>query len=462
MGERTEWTARNGKTVEVDYPVPARTVVLTVAVDGLEEITVLAGGPDGTGLHRGKGAWSVLVPPDRQEELRRITVVAQGTWRLRLLDPAEATALVDEVVGHGSQLLAFTGGTEVAEFEQGAADQDARLFRLVRLTEDGGREVLATNERSYGLAGRTDHTVLLEGRRLLVVEQGGAWSVIMRPAALPPSTKKVRHGIGDGREVFVRPDRGRPALLEIEPAQWSRTGSFRLGLADHDGQEFDDHRIWLINGRQRVLLWGGRRDASLGSVTVRTEDCHTDWRQTLLPLKAARELAGRVDGQGYEVLRRSGPPALLRVRQTGRDAGFLSVRAGGVRVSAGDGREFCGTVPVGFPEADRPELVEVQSSGRWRLETVPPTAAPAFDREVSGVGCAVVRWTGGEGRLTARSAGDQSISAVVLDDRLNRLGRTVGHGSRFDRSSDEPARLQPGCLVAVEDGFHAGWRLAVR
>lgn len=245
-------------------------------------------------------------------------------------------------------------------------------------------------------------------------------------------------------------------------AQWSRTGSFRLGLADHDGQEFGDHTIWLINGRQRVLLWGGRQDASLGSVTVRTEDCHTEWRQTLLPLEAARELVGRVDGRGYEVLRRSGPPAVLRVQQIGRDAGFLSVRTGGVRVSARDGRELCGTVPVGFPEADRPELIEVQSSGRWRLETVPPAGVPAFDRAASGVGCAGVRWTGGEGRLTVRPAGKQSVSAVVLDDRLNRLGRTVGHGSRFDRSPDEPARLRPGCLVAVEDGFHSGWRLAVR
>lgn len=30
MGERTEWAARGGKTVQVDYPGPARTVVLTL------------------------------------------------------------------------------------------------------------------------------------------------------------------------------------------------------------------------------------------------------------------------------------------------------------------------------------------------------------------------------------------------------------------------------------------------
>ncbi|MFD8316092.1 hypothetical protein [Kitasatospora purpeofusca] len=52
--------------MEVDYPVPARTVVLTVAVDGPAEITVLAGGADGTELYRGKGAWSVLAPPERR------------------------------------------------------------------------------------------------------------------------------------------------------------------------------------------------------------------------------------------------------------------------------------------------------------------------------------------------------------------------------------------------------------
>ncbi|WP_405005753.1 hypothetical protein OHV13_17580 [Kitasatospora purpeofusca] len=56
MGERTEWPARDGQTVEVDCPSPARTVVLTVTVDGLEEITV-------HGVHR---------------------------WQLRLHDPAAA------------------------------------------------------------------------------------------------------------------------------------------------------------------------------------------------------------------------------------------------------------------------------------------------------------------------------------------------------------------------------------
>ncbi|WP_159394085.1 hypothetical protein [Streptomyces sp. NRRL S-495] len=459
MGERTEWTARGGRTVEVDYPAPARTVVLTVTVDRLEEITVLAGGADGTELHRGKGAWSVLVPPARQEELRRITVTGPRRWQLRLHDPAEAAELTGRVTGSGPRVLVHPGGTVLVDVTHRSSANDAQLFRLVRPTADGDREVLATGDRVGKLYRSDNWTLLLEGPQLLVVEQGEEWSLTGRPADLPPSTETVRHGIGDRREVFAWPDGTGPALLEVETAD-----GVLLGLEDHAGRSLAFVHAMAKNGVQRVLVRADPDRRALGPFRAEVTRGRRAWRLELLPVEDARELVGRADGTGHDVLAYTGPPAVLRAWSLADKASSVTVEAGGRRIATryGSPEEWGGAIPVGGPpEPGEPEQVRVESSGRWRLEVVPLAAVPVFDGRLSGLGAEVVRWAGPPGRLTVRTGRWHGglAEATVLDERLNPLGAT----STFGRRRHVPVELPSGCLVAVQTwGLKGRWRLAVR
>ncbi|MFJ4666819.1 hypothetical protein [Kitasatospora purpeofusca] len=459
MGERTERVARGGRTVEVDYPAPARTVVLTVTVDGLEEITVLAGGADGTELHRGKGAWSVLVPPARQDELRRITVTGPRRWQLRLHDPAEAAELTGRVTGVGPRVLVHPGGTVLVDVTHRSSTNDAQLFRLVRPTADGGREVLATGDRVGKLYRSDSWTLLLEGRQLLVVEQGEDWSLTGRPADLPPSTETVRHGIGDRREMFAWPDGAGPALLEVETED-----GVLLGLEDHAGGRLAFVHVMARNGVQRLLVPADPARRALGPFRGEVIRSRRRWRLELLPVEDARELTGRADGTGHDVLAYTGPPAVLRAWSLADKASSVTVEAGGRRIATGYGSpgEWGGAMPVGGPpEPGEPEQVRVESGGRWRLEVVPLAAVPVFDRRLAGRGAEVVRWAGPPGRLTVRTGRWHRglAEATVLDERLNALGAT----STFGRRRHEPVELPSGSLVAVRTwGLEDRWRLVVR
>ncbi|MFE6744854.1 hypothetical protein ACFVGM_03295 [Kitasatospora purpeofusca] len=461
MGERTEWTARNGKTVEVDYPDPARTVVLTVAVDGLEEITVLAGGPDGTELHRGKGAWSLLVPPDRQEELRRITVRGAYWWQLRLHDPAVARPNAS-TAGTGPQVLKYSGGTVVVDVEHHSSADDVQLFRLVRHTAAGGREVLATSERSGRPNRSDDWTLLLEGPQLLVVEQGERWSVTARPVDLPPpSTETVRYGVGHRREEFAWPDVARPALLEVGTSEEPDWRSVRLELRDLIGRSLDQGSVHVSthHGVQRLLLQAAPGQVVIGPLRVDVSGARGTWRLELLPIEEARELADRADGAGIDVLAWTGPPAVLRVWSFTEGWSHLTVRSGErrIRASRSGFQEWCGAMPIGGPAGPVP--IGVNGTDRWRLEVVPLAVVPAFDRKLAGRGCEVVRWTGAPGRLTVETERGTRVTATVLDERLKALGVATTYGRR----RHEPVELLPGSLVAVETGdVDQRWRLVVR
>ncbi|MFB7383557.1 hypothetical protein ACFC26_22590 [Kitasatospora purpeofusca] len=465
MGERTEWAARDGKTVEVDYPVPARTVVLTVAVDGLEEITVLAGGADGTELHRGKGAWSVLVPPERQKGLRRITVRGVYLWQLRLHDPAEAAEPTGRAAGDGPRVLVHPGGTAVVDVEHYTSADDKQLFRLVRHTAAGGREVLATSER-YGRLNRSnDWTLLLEGPQVLVVEQGERWSVTGRPADMPPpSTETVRYGVGDRDEKFEWPDWTRPALLEVETAEEPNWRSVRLDLRDLIGRSLDHGSVHVStrHGVQRLLLQAEPGQAVIGPIRVGVSGARARWRLELLPIEEARELADRADGVGIDVLAYTGPPAVLRVWMLAESWSYLTVRSGDrrIRVSRSRPQEWCGAMPIGGPAGPQgPTPIGVDGTDRWRLEVVPLAVVPAFDRKLAGQGCEVVRWTGAPGRLTVATGGGNRVTATVLDERLKPLGTATTYGRR----RHEPVELPSGSLVAVETGgVDQRWRLVVR
>ncbi|MFD4904538.1 hypothetical protein [Kitasatospora purpeofusca] len=463
--ERTEWTAGNGGTVEVDWPGPARTVVLTVAVDGPAEITVLAGGADGTELYRGKGAWSVLLPPERQEELRRITVRGAHRWQLRLHDPAVAAGLTGPVTGAGPGVLVHRGGTAVVDVTHRSWAADLQLFRLVRHTAGGGREVLATSEQSGSLSWSVERTLLLEGPQVLVVEQGEDWSLTGRPADLPPSTEVVRYGIGDRREAFAWPGGTRPALLEVEAAAEPDGSSVWLELTTHGGRWLDDMSVDPRHGVQRLLLRAEPARRARGPFGVEVSGARGGWRLELLPIEEARELADRVEGAGNDVLVHTGPPAVLRVRALGDEEPSARVEAGGRWISTDHGGpgEWAGAMPIGGPPLDgEPEQVRVRSRDRWRLEVVPLAEVPVFGRGLVGQGAAVFRWTGPPGRLTVRTGrwrGGEA-EASVLDERLEPLGVTATSGRR----RHEPVELPSGCLVAVHTwgGGNHRWRLVVR
>ncbi|MFJ4092391.1 hypothetical protein ACIPYS_12495 [Kitasatospora sp. NPDC089913] len=458
MGERTEWTARDGRTVEVDYPAPARTVVLTVTADRQAEITVLAGGADGTELYRGKGAWTVLVPPERQRELRRITVEGVKGWQLRLHDPAAAAELTGEVTGTGPRVLLHPGGTAVVDVTHWSSARDIRVFRLVRPTADGDREVLATSERA-GHRYRSDNwTLLLEGRQLLVVEQGEDWSLTVRPADLPPSTETVRYGIGDRREVFAWPEGTGPALLEVDTAD-----GVLVGLEDHGGRRLDFVHVMATNGVQRLLVRADPARRALGPFRCEVSRGRGGWRVELRPVGDVRELVGRADGTGHDVLAYTGPPAVLRAWSLADEDSSVAVEVGGRRIATRYGpEEWAGAMPVGGPpEPGEPEQVRVAGRGRWRLEVVPLAEVPAFDRRLVGRGAEVVRWAGPPGRLTVRTARRHGgiVEATVLDEQLNPLGVTSTSGRR----RHEPVELPSGRLVAVRTwGGDSRWRLVVR
>ncbi|MFJ8433482.1 hypothetical protein ACIQ9P_19495 [Kitasatospora sp. NPDC094019] len=459
MGERTEWTARGGQTVEVDYPGPARTVVLTVTADGPAEITVRAGGADGTELYRGKGGWSVLVPPERQRELRRITAAGVKRWQLRLHDPAAAAELTGEVTGTGPRVLVHPGGTAAVDVTHRSSARDVQLFRLVRPTADGDREVLATNEH-FGRDDRSRNwTLVLEGPQVLVVEQGESWSLTGRPADLPPSTETVRYGVGDRREVFAWPDGKGSVLLEVEAVD-----GVLLGLEDHAGRTLQFVHARAENGVQRLLVWADPARRALGPFRGEVLRSRRGWRLELLPVEDARELVGRVDGTGHDVLAYTGPPAVLRAWSLTDAASSVKVEAGAWRIATGYGgpQEWGGAMPVGGPsEPDEPEQVRVESGGRWRLEVVPLAALPTFDRRLVGRGADVVRWAGPPGRLTVRTTRRRGglVEATVLDERLNPLGVT----STYGRRRHEPVELPHGRPVAVRTwGHDVRWRLVVR
>nr|BEK67649.1 hypothetical protein KPHV_48760 [Kitasatospora purpeofusca] len=451
--------------MEVDYPVPARTVVLTVAVDGPAEITVLAGGADGTELYRGKGAWSALAPPERQEELRRITVRGASRWQLRLHDPAEAAGPTGPVTGAGPGVFVHRGGTAVVDVTHRSWAADLQLFRLVRHTAAGGREVLATSEWSGNLSWSVERTLLLEGPQVLVVEQGEEWSLTGRPADLPPSTETLRYGIGDRREVFAWPDGTRPALLEFETGAEPDGSSVQLELTTHGGRRLDDVFVDPRHGVQRLLLWAEPDRRARGPFRVEVSGARGGWRLELLPVEEARELADGVEGAGNDVLVHTGPPAVLRVRALGAEEPSARVEVGGRWISTDHGGpgEWAGAMPIGGPPLDgEPEQVRVRSHDRWRLEVVPLAEVPVFDRGLAGRGAAVFRWTGPPGRLTVRTGrwrgGHAEVS--VLDERLEPLGTAT----TFGRRRHEPVELPSGCLVAVHT-WGVGdrrWRLVVR
>ncbi|MFF8772654.1 hypothetical protein [Kitasatospora sp. NPDC015120] len=445
--------------VELEFPDPARVVLLTLEAGTPHWPVVLRGqGEEGSPQRpevSGHGRVAVLLPPERQRSMRRVTVGTSVSWTLRLHDPDGTVELGTGAAGSGPRILEHRGGTARVVVTQ--SDDAAGALRVLHYPEGpGGPPVVAADTGGTTLSTLVRNGFLLDGPQFVVVEYGEDWSFAVEPADLPPSAPLVRHGFGNATEFFDRPSPGRPAVLEMT----LESGRCGISVLGEDGGRLARHSVNAALGPVPIPLWGGRKDAALGRLGLRVEDGDSAWRMTLRPDRPERRLVGRAEGAGDELLRYEGPPAVLSVRHPPGADGRLALDAPDGRVSGPHRGERCGSLLVGA--APHPEVIAVTAAGGWALEVTLPEEARPFSDRLTGCGSEVVRWTGGRARLTVRNR--------PRHRRLRWPGSALGaavwspDGPRDAAAAhpDPPRRdavLFPGCLVLVHDPHHSGWRL---
>ncbi|WP_380282852.1 hypothetical protein [Kitasatospora purpeofusca] len=454
-------SGRGRTEVELEFPDPARVVLLTAETVPRKWITLRERDgvwtPGHPNIH-GYGRAAVPLSPERQRAMRRITVDASERWTVTVHDPGDTVALATGAKGSGPRLLEYRGGAARAVVTQ--THDTAGALRVVHYP-DGPDEppVVVADTFDFVLSTRNRNGFALDGPQFVVVEHGQDWSFTVESADLPRSTALVRNGFGNSTELFDRPDPGRPAVLEMALA----SGSCGVDVLDENGRFLTSHRVRGAESPASVPLWGGRKDAALGRLGLRVEDCDSTWRMTLRPDRPERRLVDRAEGDGGELLCYQGPPAVLQVRRPVEKDRWLGVEAPGGRVSGLHAEEWCGALLIGA--APYPEVISVEATGGWVLEVTPLDGVRTVSGRLTGRGSEVVRWTGDRRRIAVRNRPRHRSRSW----RGIRLGAAVwsADGPRDAATAypDAPARdvaPLPGCLLLVHDPYHAGWRLTAR
>ncbi|MFE2724231.1 hypothetical protein [Kitasatospora sp. NPDC059327] len=275
-------------------------------------------------------------------------------------------------------------------------------------------------------------------------------------------------GRGEDSAVFARPERGRAAVLEFGFDELVERRPVAVLIEGPRGDRRTDFRLITALSPQRVLLWHTDDTANLPALRVRA-GAEGPWWARLLDLDHLPRLVDRTEGEGHDVLRYDGPPALLSFTLP-RDNDHLLVGswggAHGVRLCHSPYADRTGSDLIGAGQGA--ELIDVRSGGRWEARVEPVAGARAFGDAATGRGPEILRWTGRSGRtgrlaLVNLASGNDpgSVTADSLTEDLRRLGST----SAFPQDGGRPAalhtRLSPGCLIRVADSSFSGWRLQV-
>ncbi|MFH8370598.1 TerD family protein [Streptomyces sp. NPDC018031] len=173
---------------------------------------------------------------------------------------------------------------------------------------------------------------------------------------------------GSGRDV-VRVDVPVPAGFVVVDVVKEGDGSFEIATLDH--RNHDDKSVffsWIENVRGRALV-DHHGHAPL-RLHVKTRD---DWTVSVRPVSTLRELDGRLEGHGPDVLAHTGEAVDLAIRHRGdKDGeGYFEIEA--VRPNGKRDHVFSrwdrgrGTVPL--PEG--PRLLVIKASGGWWVEPRP-------------------------------------------------------------------------------------------
>ncbi|MFB7470052.1 hypothetical protein [Kitasatospora sp. NPDC056184] len=448
--------------MELEFPDPARVVLLTAETapgkwinlrerDGATE--------PGHPTFYGHGRTTVLLSPERQRAMRRITVDASQHWTLTVHGPGDTVELRTGATGSGPRLLEYRGGAARAVVTQ--TRDEAGALRVVHYPDGpDAPPVVVADTFDFVLSTTNRNGFALDGPQFVVVEHGRDWSFTVEPADLPSSTALVRNGFGNSAELFDRPDPGRPAVLEMTLA----AGTCRVEVLSEDGRFLASHRVYTDERPVSVPLWGGRKDAALGRLGLHVKDCDSAWRMTLRPDRPERLLIDRAEGSGRALLCYEGPPAVLQVRHPAEERRWLAVEAPGGRVAGHHAEEeWCGSLLIGA--APYPEVISVNAMGGWTLEVTPFDGVRTVSDRLTGHGSEVVRWTGDRARLAVR--GRRRFRHLGRRGRRLTASLWSADGPRDAATAypGDPARdLEPvpGCLLLVHDPYHAGWRLTAR
>lgn len=364
----------------------------------------------------------------------RLRVEADNDWTVMVQPLSVARRLDSPLQGYGPEVVAYTGTAADIDVEF-AGDEDGGGYFAVKSQELANLR----NPDEYDLlVNETDalrQTVPVPaGPLLLLIEADGPWQLTARPLPVLDQAEARASGVYTGRGkstvTLVNPAPGRPAILEYAISDEGSFMGYEVKLLD----EYDDEEKLLrgdYNGRRgRTLLFRkGEPEARL-----RIEDAG-DWSLRLLPVEQAQPLTGSVEGTGSTVLGYTGPPALVGLRRTTGDDGWLdswTVQPQGKRAVCADtaGRRRPVTGPLWVSEAGYCYLlVQAGDETGWRLDPAPLDTAPAFGgqaRQVSGQGYGVVRHTGPETEMMLTHEGRGMLDLLViweLDERLRPVRR---------------------------------------
>ncbi|MFJ9950674.1 hypothetical protein [Kitasatospora sp. NPDC091207] len=278
-------------------------------------------------------------------------------------------------------------------------------------------------------------------------------------------------GRGEDSAVFARPERGRAAVLEFGFDELVERRPVGVLIDGPRGDRRADFRLITAVSPQRMLLWHTDDTANLPTLRVRA-GAEGPWWARLLDLDHLRRLVDRTEGEGHDVLRYDGRPALLSFTVP-RDNDHLLVGswggAHGVRLYHSPYAERTGSDLIGAGEGT--ELIDIRSSGRWEARVDPIAGAREFGDTVTGRGPEILRWTGRSrrggraGRLALVNLASNDDPGSVTADSLGEDLRRLGSASAFPQDGGRPAvlhtPLSPGCLIRVTDSSFSGWRLQV-
>ncbi|MGW0813984.1 TerD family protein [Streptomyces viridiviolaceus] len=291
-----------------------------------------------------------------------VLLEADGPWQLTarpLAVPDQATAqATGAYTGRGEKTVTLVnpapGRPALLEY---AFNGGEGLFghRVLLLDEYDDEEEFLQGSR-HGRHGRTVLFRKGEPQVRLKLEDVGAWSLRLLPIEQAPALT----GPAEGRGSAVFRYDGPPMLLGLR-----RTTSDENGLATHTVQADGQVKISADTVRRRPItgpVWVS--PAGYCYVMVSTSD-ETGWRLDPADLAGVPVLGPHpVEGQGYGVVRHTGPEAEVMLRHEPRGQLDLPVlweldeRLEPVRrISTASGLQ---RVPSGY--------LQIRTSGRWTLE----------------------------------------------------------------------------------------------
>ncbi|OPC76977.1 hypothetical protein B4N89_41030 [Embleya scabrispora] len=479
--EFSTWHGDRDTWVDLAYPPPERTMLLRFEKEPSKWISLRTRG-------RGRGRrekesreylWlgrpetptgTFLVRPNGHAALREVLVEGKGRWSLRLLDHDRARefAIEETIAGDGPDVLRYTGPEGWATITTRGKHPRVRLVRHPCGADAPPEELLDTvgefecTDDGPELVG--EHLFLLAGPTLLAIEEAQRWSLTVTP---PPTAEPEDSGshfvhLGLGRQTIAlpKPDPSGPTLVELRRLD----KNIPLGptFLDATGGVTDTH-LSMGTAREHRFLIDGDVDARR-TTHVEVDGFGGRWEIRTMHPDQAHPLVERVRGNGHDVLRYSGPPALLSARSLdGLGGAIEGLGLDGYRWSTRTSRRD--PIVVGLlGTGEHPDFVVSRHAGVWEVQVEPLAAARTFDRTITGVGSEIVRYTGPDANARLRVGswryvGFAEVNALgegrtALDHAAVRgRGRPAGRGTRFaitaglvhvQCSRDEPWRIRVG------------------